>query len=100
VQVSTATHESLGIATLEAMYARNCCLLPDLGAYPEVVGPVRVALYDPKEESLADRIVGALDDPEGRVALADRLADRAGRYRPEVIAGEVEKVLGWVCLGS
>ena len=39
VQVSTATHESLGIATLEAMYARNYCLLPDLGAYPEVVGP-------------------------------------------------------------
>jgi len=31
---STATHESLGIATLEAMYARNCCLLPDLGVLP------------------------------------------------------------------
>jgi glycosyltransferase involved in cell wall biosynthesis len=99
VQVSTATHESLGIATLEAMYARNCCLLPDLGAYPEVVGPVREALYDPKEERLADRVVGALDDPEGCVALGDRLADRACRYRPVVIAREVEKVLRWVCLG-
>jgi glycosyltransferase involved in cell wall biosynthesis len=99
VQVSTATHESLGIATLEAMYARNCCLVPDLGAYPEVVGPVREALYDPRAESLADRIVGALDDPEGSVALADRLADRAGRYRPDVIAREVEKVLHSVCLG-
>ena len=51
VQVSTATHESLGIATLEAMYARNYCLLPDLGAYPEVVGPVREALYDPKRRA-------------------------------------------------
>jgi hypothetical protein len=64
-----------------------------------VVGPVREAPYDPREESLGDRIVGALDDPEGRVALADRLAARAGRYRPDVIAREVEKVLRWVCLG-
>lgn len=98
VQVSTAVHESLGIATLEAMYARNCCFLPDLGAYPEVVGPVREALYDPTDERLADRIVGALDDPVGRVALADRLADRACRYRPDLIAREVEKVLLSVCL--
>jgi len=35
----------------------------------------------------------------GRVALADRLAERAGRYRPDVIAREVEKVLRSVCLG-
>ena len=81
VQVSTATHESLGIATLEAMYARNYCLLPDLGAYPEVVGPVREALYDPKEERLADRIVGALDDPRG-ACRRGRSARGAGRPLP------------------
>ena len=81
VQVSTATHESLGIATLEAMYARNYCLLPDLGAYPEVVGPVREALYDPREERLADRIVGAIDDPRG-ACRRGRSACGAGRPLP------------------
>jgi hypothetical protein len=32
IQVSTATHESLDVSTLEAMYTGNCCILPRLGS--------------------------------------------------------------------
>jgi hypothetical protein len=50
IQVSTARHESLGIATLEAMYMNNCCLLPNRQSYPEITGGL--GLYTSDDELL------------------------------------------------
>lgn len=93
LQVSTATHESLGVATLEAMYARTCCVLPRLGSYPEITGGESAALYEPGEAGLEERVEHLLDRPDERDRIAARLADRARRYAPDVVADGVADVL-------
>ncbi len=91
VQASVATHESLGIATLEAMATRNCCLLPRIGAYPEITEPD--ALYDDLDDLLA-RLVDAVQQEGPRRALADRqmMMTRA-TYSPQRVATAVREVL-------
>ena len=56
LQVSTASHESLGVSTLEAMYTENCCILPRVGSYPEICGNHSEILYDFGEEALEERL--------------------------------------------
>jgi glycosyltransferase involved in cell wall biosynthesis len=56
IQVSTASHESFGVSTLEAMYTNNACLLPVCGSYPEICRNDSDVLYDINEEDLATRI--------------------------------------------
>jgi glycosyltransferase involved in cell wall biosynthesis len=91
VQVSVATHESLGIATLEAMATRNCCLLPQIGAYPEITEPG--ALYDDPSDLLS-RLVNVVLYEAPRRALADRQMARArAAYSPERVARAVHEVL-------
>ncbi|MDQ1662794.1 MAG: hypothetical protein QOJ68_2774, partial [Blastococcus sp.] len=93
VQVSTAEHESLGLGTLEAMYAGVCCVLPDRCCYPEIVGPVREALYEPGLDGLVAALVQAIDKTEFRSAVGGRLQEQARRYAPEVVAARVSNVL-------
>lgn len=93
VQVSTATHESLGVGTLEAMATRNHCLLPRCGAYPEVVDEDPDVLYS-DDADLLERAVTAVTDPALRDRVAERLCRRArALYSPETIAGNVYAVL-------
>lgn len=93
LQVSTATHESLGVATLEAMYTHNCCLVPETGAYPEVVGDTPGALYPPGETELAQRLGYFIERPRERRAVAGLLAERARAYAPVAVVDRILKAL-------
>ncbi|MFC6086163.1 glycosyltransferase family 4 protein [Sphaerisporangium aureirubrum] len=91
LQVSTAVHESLGVATLEAMATGNCCLLPRIGAYPEITVPE--GLYDDPGELLS-RLVEMVERPGPRRELAARqMARTRDRYSPERVAEAVHGVL-------
>ena len=93
LQVSTATHESLGVGTLEAMYACTCCVLPRLASYPEITGGEDGSLYEPGEQGLEERLNYLLEHPEERAHIAQRLKARAEGYRPDVIGKAVAAVL-------
>jgi glycosyltransferase involved in cell wall biosynthesis len=77
IQVSTALHESFGVATLEAMFAENACLLPRHAVYPELCGGIEESLYEYSEEVLSDRLLELIDAPSVRQDLARRLSQRA-----------------------
>ena len=89
-QISTATHETLGVATLEAMYTENCCLLPDLPAYREVTGNFRPALYRPNGEALYSAIVAFLQNPFEVRKAAAHLKEASQQYTADHI---VERLL-------
>ena len=93
LQVSTATHESLGIATLEAMHTGTCCILPRLGSYPEITGEHPDALYDPGEGQLHERLTYLLQHPDRRQAVAGDLQRAAARYTPAVVVPRIAAVL-------
>jgi glycosyltransferase involved in cell wall biosynthesis len=96
LQVSTATHESLGVSTLEAMYTGNCCVLPRVGSYPEICDGHPDVLYEPGEGPLEERLRWFLEHPEHRRAVASELQRMAARFHPravvEKIAAEVRDV--------
>src|SRR5439155_15989724 len=77
IQVSTALHESFGVATLEAMFAGNASLLPRHAVYPELCGSIEESLYEYSEEVLFDRLLELIDAPAIRQDLARRLSQRA-----------------------
>ncbi len=93
LQVSTATHESLGISTLEAMHTGTCCILPRLGSYPEITGDHPDVLYDLGEGQLEERLTYFLEHPERRQAVAADLQRAAGRYTPGVVVRRIADVL-------
>ncbi len=93
LQVSTATHESLGVSTLEAMYTGCCCVLPRVGSYPEITGDHPEVLYDRNDDQLEARLGYFLDHPERRRAIGADLQQEAARYRPEVIVRRIADVL-------
>lgn len=94
IQVSTASHESLGIATLEAMYTENCCVLPRMGSYPELCDDSPDVLYKPGDGAeLASRIVEFCKDDARRRDIAMKLSNRARNYSGErVVRGIVEVI--------
>lgn len=79
LQISTASHESLGVATLEAMYTKNCCILPNIGAYPEISDGIKDHLYD-NETSLTEKLKFYIEHNDERIKLANRLATAAQKY--------------------
>jgi glycosyltransferase involved in cell wall biosynthesis len=91
LQVSTATHEHLGIATLEAMYAHNCCLLPNRCSYPEITGGYGDVLYSSTEE-LEEKLDYYLKDRGAREKAAATLHERSLRYTPEEVASRLMDV--------
>lgn len=95
VQVSTASHEAFGVATLEAMATHNYCCLPRIGSYPELVAGVTQTLYESDEE-LPGKILSAFGDDEGLSATAAALAGRARDFSPETVAGHVSRVISEV----
>jgi glycosyltransferase involved in cell wall biosynthesis len=86
VTVSTAEHETFGIAAVEAMAAGCVPLLPDRLSYPEIV-PERwhpAVLYG--EDELRDRLRGVLTDLPAARAAVDGLAGAVRRHEwPAVI---------------
>lgn len=93
IQVSTATHESLGVSTLEAMHTGTCCILPRRGSYPEITGEHPDALYDLGEDQLEERVSYFLEHPERRAAVAADLQRAAARYHPAVVGARIADVL-------
>lgn len=86
IQVSTATHESLGASTLEAMHTQTCCIMPRLGSYPEITDEHPDVLYEPGEGELEDRLNYFLEHPKrpggrGRRPAAGRWPLRPRRRR-------------------
>jgi glycosyltransferase involved in cell wall biosynthesis len=100
LQVSTATHESLGVSTLEAMYTGTCCILPRVGSYPEITGDHRDALYDRGDQQLEERLTYFLDHPDRRHAVAYDLQQAADRYRPDLVVRRIADVLDKVSSGG
>jgi glycosyltransferase involved in cell wall biosynthesis len=93
LQVSTATHESLGVSTLEAMHTGTCCVLPRLGSYPEITGGHPDVLYDLGEAQLDERLTYFLEHPDRRQAVAADLQRAAGRYTPAAVVPRIAAVL-------
>ena len=94
LQVSTATHESLGVSTLEAMYTGNCCILPQVGSYPEICDGHPDVLYEPGEGPLEERLRWFLEHPDRRRAVASELQRMAARYQPRAVVQKIsEEVL-------
>ena len=89
LQVSTATHESLGVSTLEAMYTGNCCVLPRVGSYPEICDGHPDVLYEPGEGPLEERLRWFLEHPERRRAVASDLQHLAARFHPRAVVRKI-----------
>ena len=89
LQVSTATHESLGVSTLEAMYTGNCCILPRVGSYPEICERHPDVLYEPGEGPLEERLRFFLEHPERRRAVASDLQQLAARFHPRAVVQKI-----------
>ena len=91
LQVSMATHEHLGIATLEAMYTHNCCLLPNRCSYPDITGGFDGVLYSSTEE-LEEKLDFYLKDRGARKAAAATLHKRSLRYTPDQVVSRLMAV--------
>ncbi len=92
IQVSTASHETLGISTLEAMYTGNACLLPSRCCYPEITSGVENALYSSRAQ-LLDMVERNLTDEAARATLATALRQRSERYQPERVVKAIAEVM-------
>lgn len=93
LQVSTASHETLGVSTLEAMYTGNCCILPRVGSYPEICQNHPEVLYEPGEQGLEERLRYFLDRPDRMRVVASQLQHMAAAYRPEAVVTKIAAVL-------
>lgn len=93
MQVSTATHESLGIATLEAMYTRNCCILPCQCCYPEICEECKEVLYPYSEEGLYQRLSHFIEQGAERQETARRLHEISLKYTPEKVVSKICRVI-------
>jgi hypothetical protein len=93
IQVSTATHESPGIATLEAMYTRNCCILPCQSSYSEICGDCKEVLYPYSEEGLYQRLSYFIEQETERQEIAQRLYDMSLNFTPERVGSKICRVI-------
>lgn len=93
LQVSTASHESLGVATLEAMYTATCCVLPRVANYPALCGNHPEVLYEPGPQGLRDRLVHLHDHEDIRVNVGQELSRRTAQYAEQPIVGAIANVL-------
>ena len=93
VQVSTATHESLGVSTLEAMYTHNYCIAPRIGSYPTILGRSHEGLYDGSKTELVSQLARAIEEADRRTVVARQLSDLARRYSPSVVIDRLVSVI-------
>jgi glycosyltransferase involved in cell wall biosynthesis len=97
IQVSTATHESLGISTLEAMYTQNCCILPRLGSYPEICGNHPDVLYELNEKHLKERLAYFIERPSRRQSVALELRRIAAKYNAAEVVQRIVQSIASLC---
>ena len=93
IQVSTASHESFGVSTLEAMYTNNACLLPRCGSYPDICRNDPDVLYDVHEDDLAARIVYLITHRGAREQIATRLSRIAQTYGAGQVVDRIMETL-------
>jgi glycosyltransferase involved in cell wall biosynthesis len=93
VTVSTAEHETFGIAAVEAMAAGCVPLLPNRLSYPEIVPPEwhEAVLYEDGE--LRDRLRTVLTDLPAARHRVDGLAESMRRWDWSVLAPCYDEVL-------
>lgn len=95
-QVSTASHESLGVATLEAMYTGTCCILPRAANYPALCGHHPEVLYEPGAQGLCDRLTRLIEHEDTRIATGHALAQTAAQYGEHAVVTAIADVLAEV----
>jgi len=89
IQVSTASHETLGVATLESMYTDTCCILPNHCSYPEITGYYGDCLYPYNGQALYDKLKQVIEDEPARSRIARDLKKRVEKYSPENVTGRI-----------
>ncbi len=89
IQVSTATHETFGVATVEAMYTGNCCILPNHCSYPEITGGYEECLYKYDEDELYRKLVYVIENDSVRRRIGAELSLRAKKYVPEAVVSKI-----------
>lgn len=89
IQVSTASHETLGVATLESMYTDTCCILPNHCSYPEITGYYEDCLYPYNEQALYDKLKHVIEDESARSRIASELKKRVEKYHPENVTAKI-----------
>ncbi len=99
VTVSTAEHETFGIAAVEAMAAGCVPLLPDRLSYPEIVPPQwhEAVLYE--DGDLCDRLRAVLTDLPTARARTDGLAASMRRHDWSVVAPRYDEVIDELSVG-
>lgn len=90
IQISCALHESFGVATLEAMYTGNCCLVPDRQSYPELTGGVGLYSDDLELETTLLRMIA---DPDARANIAHQQQTRSLQFLPDSMVDRVAAAL-------
>ena len=92
MQVSTAFHESLGMATLEAMYTENCCLLPSRCSYPEISAGNQDVLYNSADD-LQSRLAFFIEHPARMRSVGGVLARQAKQHGANVVMPRIHSVI-------
>jgi glycosyltransferase involved in cell wall biosynthesis len=96
-QVSTALHETLGIATLEAMAAGVCSLAPRRQVYPEVMAGIDEALYK-SDTPLPEVVAPFVSSPELSRRIGNRQAKKVRlAYSPGAVAARILHRLETIC---
>ena len=86
IQISTALHESFGISTLEAMYTRNSCILPNRQSYPEITDNTN--LYQ-SEQQLLEMLTHYIQDQQACRQMAEIMHQRSLKYVPENVVKRI-----------
>ncbi len=87
IVVSTAFHEFFGISMIEAIFAQTFPILPNRLSYPELIPEKwqRTVFYD-NQNKLVERLRWAINHPQIRKKVAQKLAHQVTRYDWGVIA--------------
>lgn len=93
LQISTATHETLGVATLEAMYTNTCCVLPDHCSYPEITDYYEECLYQYDEREFYNKLEYLIEDESARSKIGEELKKRSDRYSPKNVTANILKAM-------
>ena len=93
IQVSTATYDSFGVATVEAMYTKNCCILPNQCVYPELVKGCQDVLYPYNEKELFKKLSWFIEHKTERHQIGEVLHKRSLDYAPAKVGARILQVL-------
>lgn len=81
--------EPFGRTILEAMTVGLPCVVSDIGAPPEIVGPAGMVFPPGDDAALAEILVGLHDDPLRRERMSEACRSVVARYRPEVVVPQI-----------